>query len=613
MIDLSDSPSGAAAPDFDGDRTAPMVVENMGFLLDRLGIDCAPLQFLRELTVNAIEAIQALPKCKGEVVWDYDRNRFDLVGGYKLTLVDTGTGMTGPEMERYINRLSSSGRLQSVHQNYGVGAKIAAATRNHAGVIYLSWKEGRGAMIHLWRNPETGQYGLKQLRLPNGKYAHWAPISDDVKPDVISRNGTMVVLLGNDEEHDTMAPPLGAPSPSRWVARYLNSRFFSFPDGITVKAREGWTSDNPDTNVLRTVKGAEEFLTRHKTADGTVDLGDATARWWILKDADAIGQASGANLPGGHVAALYRNELYELKTARQGSALLQTFGVSLAHSRVVLYVEPSENGSKTFTTNTARTSLLMNGDALPWADWAEWFREKFPPEITELMDTIARDKKSPDYGKSIRDRLREIEDLLKLRKYRPSKTGPVTIVNELTMGTPRTDTGPKNRTGRSPRGTGGGREPGDLYTLFVTDDGGQPGREVRDRFDIKVDWVTEIEVGAVDRAAHYTPETNHLLINQDFRVFTAFIERWQKLYKHVPGAAQVVLEVVHEWFEQQLIEVIYSVDYLRGDRQWSQTDIATIVSDEALTAAVLPRYHIEMAVRRTLGSKLGSAKERAAS
>jgi len=184
-------------------------------------------------------------------------------------------------------------------------------------------------------------------------------------------------------------------------------------------------------------------------------------------------------------------------------------------------------------------------------------------------------------------------------------------VDELTMGTPRTDVGVKEKRGPSRRGTGGGREPGDLYTLFVTDDGGQPGKEVRDRFDIKVDWVTELEVGAVDRAAHYIPETNRLLINEDFRVFTAFIDRWEKAYRSVPGARQTIVEVVHEWFEQQLIEVIYSVDFLRGDKQWSESDMAAIVSDEALTAAVLPRYHIEMAVRRTLGSKLGSAKERA--
>ena len=58
--------------------------------------------------------------------------------------------------------------------------------------------------------------------------------------------------------------------------------------------------------------------------------------------------------------------------------------------------------------------------------------------------------------------------------------------------------------------------------------------------------------------------------------------------------------------------MIYSVDFLRGDKEGSDKDIADMVSDEALTAAVLPSYRIEMAVRRTLGSKLGSVKERSA-
>ena len=39
---------------YDGD-TLPMSVDEMGFLIDKLFDDCAPLQFLRELTKNSIE------------------------------------------------------------------------------------------------------------------------------------------------------------------------------------------------------------------------------------------------------------------------------------------------------------------------------------------------------------------------------------------------------------------------------------------------------------------------------------------------------------------------------------------------------------------------------
>ena len=48
-----------------------MTVHNTGFLLDRLGQDCHPLQYLRELTQNSIEAIQRSGS-PGEIIWDVE-------------------------------------------------------------------------------------------------------------------------------------------------------------------------------------------------------------------------------------------------------------------------------------------------------------------------------------------------------------------------------------------------------------------------------------------------------------------------------------------------------------------------------------------------------------
>lgn len=133
-------------------KPLPMTVDKVGFLLDRLGQDCAPLQYLRELTQNAIEAVQRTGK-PGEIVWDVDWTMLDAGGPpMKLCIVDNGDGMTGEEMIRFINQLSSSGSEQSFSGNYGVGAKIAAATRNPAGVIYQSWKSGEGHMVQLEKN-----------------------------------------------------------------------------------------------------------------------------------------------------------------------------------------------------------------------------------------------------------------------------------------------------------------------------------------------------------------------------------------------------------------------------------------------------------------------------
>ena len=114
-------------------------------MLDRLCEDCSPLQFLRELTQNAIEAVQCTEDKKGEVVWDTDRNTFALTSRYKLCVMDNGVGMTGEEMMRYINALSLSVNVLSNTGNYGVGAKTRRSS-SEQGRANLSVLEGRGRL-----------------------------------------------------------------------------------------------------------------------------------------------------------------------------------------------------------------------------------------------------------------------------------------------------------------------------------------------------------------------------------------------------------------------------------------------------------------------------------
>src|SRR5690606_8260187 len=135
----------------------------------------------------------------------------------------------------YTNHHASGGGVQAEDGNFGVGAKIAAATRNPAGIVYLSWKRGAGAMVWLWRNPATGQYGLKPLGRGAGEDAYWAPAPASLKPALIGEHGTVVVLLGARESEDTTLPPDGATddaSRALWLTRYLNGRFFELPEGV---------------------------------------------------------------------------------------------------------------------------------------------------------------------------------------------------------------------------------------------------------------------------------------------------------------------------------------------------------------------------------------------
>lgn len=599
------------------DATLPMTVANTGFMLDRLGQDCSPLQFLRELTQNAIEAIQALPEPIGQIIWDVDWDWYDLTNVFKLSIADTGIGMTGEEMVQYINQLSSSAHEQTLVGNFGVGAKIAAATRNHAGLVYLSWKDGVGSMIHLWRDPSTGQYGLKQIERPDGSFGHWGRVEDTVKPQAIAEHGTKVVLLGNEDDQNTVLPPESAVSPSRWIARYLNTRYFRFPAGITVKAREGWEYPRADTdrNLLRTVIGQRAYLEDHASASGQVELSSAVAHWWVLRNEGALSQNSGSIASSGHMAALFQDELYEMVTGRAGVARLQMFGIIFGYNRVVIYVEPRHDADRQVTSNTSRTALLVNSDPLPWADWAAEFRQRMPEEIQALMEEVSAGSVSSDHKQAIRERLRQIRELFKFSRYRLTPKGALLVDPESagTGGDPAEDS-ERERTQHGRGGQGGARQ-GNVYALFLMDEG-LPGASVNSDNIPDVKWVsvlagTREPPFLEDRAAKYLVEQNLLQINADFRGFTDLADRWCRQYAGAPGVRDAVEDVVHEWFEQALIETVLGVLALKDSQRWTADDIGRALSEESLTSAVMSRYHIDQAVKRALGAKLGSLRERA--
>jgi hypothetical protein len=589
--------------------TLPMSVANMTFLVNKLGEDCAPLQYIRELTQNAVEGIRQLDEKQGQIIWDVYWPHFDLDGIFKLCCIDTGAGMTGPQMVKYINELSSSIHEQSATGNFGVGAKISAAPRNPHGLVYMSWHKGVGHMIQLWFDPEERVYGLKRWPKNNGEF--WTPVSDDLKPKEISDHGTVVILLGKSDSDNTMEAAQGVPMRSRWILRYLNTRYFKFPHGVAVSAREGWEQPRADSrhNFLRKIEGQGHWLEKNSETRGTVDIQGARIHWWILRA--EVDKDSGHVAPGGHVAALYQNELYEMLTGRGGIARLQAFGIIFGTDRVVIYVEPNSTSEQPVTANTARTQLLIGNEPLDWAGWAAEFRDKMPEPLSQLQEQIGALAGEKDHKKAIMERLKQIRDLLRFSRFRPAKDGSVSIepLSATTGGEPSTRS--TNQNGIRETGSKGGRS-GDLYALFA--ESSPLNADPIDSFDMpKPQWVsiedgTRVPPDLDDRAAKFLLQQNLLMINGDFRVFTDMIERWTEAYAHVPGAKETIKDVVHEWFTQQLVETVMSAQALRRTGKWSLQELELLWSEAALTAAVLPRWHIDQSIRRNLGHRLGSLK-----
>lgn len=285
-----------------------------------------------------------------------------------------------------------------------------------------------------------------------------------------------------------------------------------------------------------------------------------------------------------------------------------------SYKYVVLYVEPRE-GLGNLTTNTARTEVLVDSNPLPWTDWAAEFRQHLPQEIQELEEQIAARAATGDHSRSIRDRLMQIRDLFKVSRYRPQPAGRYLIADSTNRrgGTVVRETLARARAGGAAGGGKGGRA-GDVYAAFKSDRGNPAEKLTPDPFPRAI-WVsvadgTRAEGFLEDRAAVYLSDQNIIQINGDFRVFTDMVGRYCELYKEIPGAKEQIVPVVREWFEQNLIEAAAGILSLEGNQLWSPGDIAAALSDEALTAAAMPRYHIDVSIKRALGTKLGSLKSK---
>jgi sensor histidine kinase regulating citrate/malate metabolism len=121
-----------------------MSVHNIGFLLDRLGQDCHPLQYLRELTQNSIEAVQRTGEA-GQIVWDVDWTTHDFEAGvYKLSVTDNGAGI-GAEKARV---LFENGVVSN--ERNGLGLHLVRDLAKAIGIkVTVESEEGKGIKFRL--------------------------------------------------------------------------------------------------------------------------------------------------------------------------------------------------------------------------------------------------------------------------------------------------------------------------------------------------------------------------------------------------------------------------------------------------------------------------------
>ena len=264
------------------------------------------------------------------------------------------------------------------------------------------------------------------------------------------------------------------------------------------------------------------------------------------------------------MAALYQNELYDRATARAGTAVLQRFGILFGYRFVVLYVEPVPKRGESLTTNTARTTLLLDGEKLSWDDWAYEFREKMPKRLAEFVSEKAAAITEKDHISNIKDRLKYVMDLYKVSRYRPAPAG-VYLSDESSAvrvgrfpssgAKSQGDGGMGHEVGAASKGQRDG-EVGNIYHLFEKKGGMPSDKSAADPFPV-VKWVSienggrTSDDGMEDKAGTFLRDQNTLLVNADFRVFTDMIARLCKEKEAGPGPALKDVAEVHQWLNRR--------------------------------------------------------------
>src|SRR5262245_5990469 len=97
--------------------------------VNRMFEACGPYQWAREFLKNSLEASAT------QVEFGIEWQAVEKLGVYRRTIVDDGVGMNAGELKTFFLTLGAgSKKIGGVHENYGVGARIASLPWNAQGV-----------------------------------------------------------------------------------------------------------------------------------------------------------------------------------------------------------------------------------------------------------------------------------------------------------------------------------------------------------------------------------------------------------------------------------------------------------------------------------------------
>jgi hypothetical protein len=577
--------------------------------LKRFMREVAPMQFVREIYMNCLEA-------KATTMRVYFEPQYEALGVKKLCFADDGTGMSASQMYEYLAKYNSSSKTTegSYHDNFGIGVKATTLLSNPYGVVFLSWSKDNpeGAMIWFTYDEQLDRVGLRPIeyidededgeeytdtlctQMSDGTRANVVALGDlrlahpegfegvkwwECKEKAkIKKHGTIVMLLGQSASADSV----GADWSKRQLSHYMSSRFLNLPVRVRILSDQlgtryplglldGLGRDKQHTDSVSCINGysIDVIYIKRQNRSGSVRLGDIVTQ----------------RILSGYSALAYKDELYN---AQYGKREARSWGISHDDviSRVLLIVHPPERGKQSDKVvrgcypNERRDRLLWDDESIvsdnreiDLTELKHYFTQNQPERLRLMLDeayAANRQREQVDTSE-LQERYR---DLFKARRARTGDVVKPADDGDL----PLADRSPADSGGPGGKINSDWLPPEELFPPKPEPPTERPSprrgklNTGKTDHEVKVYWRTDPQ--HFDRAGtqmpflvSYTRERTVIEASCSFSVFVEARDHLMKLYESASRAelkAQVE-DQIRRYYETDLI--MYALHYHAQQRK----------------------------------------------
>ncbi len=364
---------------------------------------CPKTMMLRELVMNALEAAAAAPE--GARTVRIGATKID--GTDKLTLWNTGPGMTAEQLRQVSDLASSLHKEHGLDRNFGMGAKVASLPSNKHGLRYRSCHAGVVSQITLGQR--NGVYGrIIPADATPGESQDSQDVTDICRAEGqydLSTDWTEVVLFGNRADQNTVLDPYnGNPASSpTWVGHYLTQRFYRMPPATSLTLSAD-VCPQQGTGEFHSPSQRQASLTRVESVrvQGGLVIHYGYNAPGSHPDDAALGRISGS------AGIVYQDEIYGLRSAQTWLLDAPLYGMPFGARYYTVFVElPDTFGVQ---PEVYRQFLrFQDGDQrqVTLGDFAALVRTNIPAWLRDIIASYGPSQ--ADYMQEVRG---ELQDLL---------------------------------------------------------------------------------------------------------------------------------------------------------------------------------------------------------